>query len=109
MRTEDSLFTSYAWLASFSPSGTTKILKNPHKLKKSSKPGLQDCTICATLIVSGVEQTKQGTRSPIEQFWTAKNLLSTVAEDVKISVIDYGENESIMLQNENCDICQQIV
>ena len=28
------------WLASFSPFENTKILKNPHKLEKSSKPCL---------------------------------------------------------------------
>ena len=37
------------WLASFSPFETTKILKIPHKLEKSSHPGLQYCTTCATL------------------------------------------------------------
>ena len=37
------------WLASFSPFETTKILKNPHKLEKSSKPGLKAWTTCATL------------------------------------------------------------
>ena len=35
--------------AYFWPFETIKILKNPHKLDKSAKPGLQDCTTCATL------------------------------------------------------------
>ena len=51
LRTEDSLFTSYGW-PHFHPLRPLKILKNPHKLEKSSKPSLQDCTTCATLVTS---------------------------------------------------------
>ena len=39
-------------MAGPSPFKATKILKNSHKLEKSSKPGLQDCTTCATLITT---------------------------------------------------------
>ena len=31
------------------------------------------CSVVKTLIVSGNRATNQGTRSPIELFWTAKN------------------------------------
>ena len=31
------------------------------------------CSVLKSVIVSGVRQTEQGTRSPIELFWTAKN------------------------------------
>ena len=38
------------------------------------------CSVVKTLIVSGVYKgTKQGTRSPFELFWTAKNLFTTQA------------------------------
>ena len=46
------LITIFDWLASLSPFETTKILKNPHKLEKSSKPGLKAWTTCATLTVT---------------------------------------------------------
>ena len=42
------------------------------------------CSVVKTLIVSGVRRTDQGTRSPIELFWTAKNSLFVLFLSIKI-------------------------
>ena len=46
------------------------------------------CSVVKALIVSGVRQTKQGTRSPIELLWTAKNYLGITGN----KIIEDGED-----------------
>ena len=49
------------------------VIKNCHKCLKGQKSLGSLCSVVNSLIVTGAQPTKQGTRSPIELFWTAKN------------------------------------
>ena len=50
------------------------------------------CSVVETLIVSLVRWTKQGTRSPIELLWTAKN---TIRDAGTASIMGFMSYETI--------------
>ena len=48
--------------------GQFMSLDHPDQMSRGSL-----CSVVKTLIVSGAQRTDQGTRTPTELFWTAKN------------------------------------